>query len=383
MEFENYTTKQKIEKITFDKLNLLVGRSGAGKTQILKTLSSYIAVASSESTISSIQFEGYFEAEFFMPLPITDDDFKERKVSWKIYTDKMKNIVREYELYRLSYGVSKEILLIDDEEIIHRTKDNLLINRKENVPISPEQSALSVFKNAQKISYIRANLFSIVSYYHQMNAMNDIDKVTFEQIKNQFYRINNDNYDSYLSKTKMRTFLFFYPVLIKIYVMKEYDIALFNEFLLRLQNIFPSIEDVKIDSLNDTNYFTLFIKENGKWISKESISSGMLKSIYILAITTFSMDGNVILLDELENSLGVNCLDEITSYIVNEADNATQFILTSHHPYIINNIPEKYWHIVSQNDGIISSKKANDVGISTVNNRQDRFFQLINYMQRQ
>ena len=381
MEFENYTTGQKIEKITFDKLNLLVGCSGAGKTQILKTLSSYIVTASRDPVISSIQFEGYFKLEFSMFLPKIndDDDFKEREVSWEIRTEKMENIVSEP--YRLAYGVSEEILFIDGEEVIHRTKDTLLIGKEKNATISPEQSAISVFKVPKAVSYISVGLFSVVSYYYQMSALNDVAKTEVEQIRNRIARLNKSNYFS--SKIPIQVFFTFYSSLMQIDLVKKYDQFLFEKFLSRLQDIFPSIEDLKIDFLENTNYYTLFIKENDKWIPKESISSGMLKSIYILVAISFNLSSTVVLLDELENSLGVNCLDEITDYIVDKAEGNTQFILTSHHPYIINHIPEKYWRIVSQNNGIISSKKANDVGIGTVGNRQDKFFQLINYMQRQ
>ena len=381
MEFENYTTGQKIEKITFDKLNLLVGCSGAGKTQILKTLSSYIVTASRDPVISSIQFEGYFKLEFSMFLPKIndDDDFKEREVSWEIRTEKMENIVSEP--YRLAYGVSEEILFIDGEEVIHRTKDTLLIGKEKNATISPEQSAISVFKVPKAVSYISVGLFSVVPYYYQMSALDDVAKTEVEQIRNRIARLNEANYFS--SKIPIQVFFTFYSSLMQIDLVKKYDQFLFEKFLSRLQDIFPSIEDLKIDFLENTNYYTLFIKENDKWIPKESISSGMLKSIYILVAISFNLSSTVVLLDELENSLGVNCLDEITDYIVDKAEGNTQFILTSHHPYIINHIPEKYWRIVSQNNGIISSKKANDVGIGTVGNRQDKFFQLINYMQRQ
>ena len=381
MEFENYTTGQKIEKITFDKLNLLVGCSGAGKTQILKTLSSYIVTASRDPVLSSIQFEGYFKLEFSMFLPKIndDDDFKEREVSWEIRTEKMENIVSEP--YRLAYGVSEEILFVDGEEVIHRTKDTLLIGKEKNATISPEQSAISVFKVPKAVSYISVGLFSVVPYYYQMSALDDVAKTEVEQIRNRIARLNEANYFS--SKIPIQVFFTFYSSLMQIDLVKKYDQFLFEKFLSRLQDIFPSIEDLKIDFLENTNYYTLFIKENDKWIPKESISSGMLKSIYILVAISFNLSSTVVLLDELENSLGVNCLDEITDYIVDKAEGNTQFILTSHHPYIINHIPEKYWRIVSQNNGIISSKKANDVGIGTVGNRQDKFFQLINYMQRQ
>ena len=253
--------------------------------------------------------------------------------------------------------------------------------RQTGLPISPEQSAISVFKVPKAVSYISVGLFSVVSYYYQMSALNDVAKTEVEQIRNRIARLSKANYFS--SKVPIQAFFTFYSGLMQIDLVKKYDQFLFDKFLSRLQDVFPSIEDLKIDFLDNTNYYTLFIKENNKWIPKESISSGMLKSIYILVAISFNLGNTVVLLDELENSLGVNCLDEITDYIVDEAEGNTQFILTSHHPYIINHIPERYWRIVSQNNGIISSQKANDVGIGTVGNRQDKFFQLINYMQRQ
>ena len=380
MEFENYTTGQQIKKMNFDKLNLLVGRSGAGKTQILKTLSAYITAAYREPIISSIQFKGHFKLDFSMLFPDTNSRsiFRRKNVSWEIYTDEMKKIVNEP--YRLPYGVSEEYLLINEETLIERSKSTLKIGNEKTAAISPEQSVVNVFMNPTEVSYVRTGLSSIISYYHQRNALNDVSRIEGERIRNEFYRLSKVDESS--SKVAIQIFLMFYPSLMQIDIVKQYNVFLFEKFLSRLQDIFPSIEDLKVDLLEDTNYFTLFIKENNKWIPKESISSGMLKSIYLLTATKFN-PATVVLLDEVENSLGINCLDEVTDYIVGEAEGTTQFILTSHHPYIINNIPEQYWHIVSQDHGIISSKRANDIGISTVNNKQDKFFQLINYMQRQ
>ncbi|MDV2999866.1 MAG: hypothetical protein N5P05_001472 [Chroococcopsis gigantea SAG 12.99] len=41
-------------------------------------------------------------------------------------------------------------------------------------------------------------------------------------------------------------------------------------------------------------------------------------------------DNSIILIDEFENSLGVNCLDSVTELVLN--NNKLQFIITSHHP---------------------------------------------------
>jgi AAA15 family ATPase/GTPase len=56
----------------------------------------------------------------------------------------------------------------------------------------------------------------------------------------------------------------------------------------------------------------------------------MLKTLLHLSELYFSLPGSVILIDEFENSLGVNCLDAVTEDI-NDSPNQLQFIITSHH----------------------------------------------------
>jgi len=53
-----------------------------------------------------------------------------------------------------------------------------------------------------------------------------------------------------------------------------------------------------------------------------------------------------------------------------------QFIITSHHPYIINNIHYKNWKIVTRNGGKVSTQDADDfMGKS----KHEAFIQLINH----
>lgn len=90
-------------------------------------------------------------------------------------------------------------------------------------------------------------------------------------------------------------------------------------------------------------------------------------------------DGTVYLIDEFETSLGVNCIDFITDDVVNES-RRMQFVITSHHPYIINNIDAKYWKIVSRRGSVvevtdsfagISDKSSHDMFIKLMNS--DRY----------
>ena len=79
-------------------------------------------------------------------------------------------------------------------------------------------------------------------------------------------------------------------------------------------------------------------------------------------------------MDEFENSLGVNCIDELTNDILNSERNI-QFVLTSHHPYIINNIPYQNWKIVTRKAGKVTIKNASDYRIGE--SRHDYFIQLL------
>lgn len=374
LEFENYTTGQKIERINFDKLNLLVGESGAGKTQILKILSLYSNVVVKGQMIP---FAGHFKIQFSVSPIIIDypNELDNKIFTWEIETNNDHSLNTNSSF---SYGIIKELLLKEDVIIFERDEKNLTF-LSETIPnISSDKSILNVFTNPTDIANINTNFWEIISYFSQEVGLSPMplkDVHFFKQIfKGEiktFGELNN------------KRFLMRYSALIKIFIMREFFPEDYQLFLEKLKNIFPVIEDIKVDVDENIKQYNLFIKENGQWIPKDEISGGMLKTIYILCVVEFSTNESVILLDELENSLGVNCLDEITDYICDESYTSnTQFILTSHHPYIINQIPENHWRIISQNNGIVSSKRAIDVGIDTSKNRQDKFFQYINFMKR-
>lgn len=126
-------------------------------------------------------------------------------------------------------------------------------------------------------------------------------------------------------------------------------------------------------------YTVLYIKEKGfsSWIKQSNISSGMLKTLMYISELYLSPKGSVMLIDEFENSLGVNCLDSMTEIVTDNKD--LQFILTSHHPYIINNISPKHWKIVTRQGGVVQVKDPQELGISK--SREKAFIDLINILE--
>jgi len=155
-------------------------------------------------------------------------------------------------------------------------------------------------------------------------------------------------------------------------VRQEFNKMIFNPLKFNISysavdKILENDEYAKYNSLSELH-----------WIVEPNISSGMIKSLMFLATIKLSPDGSVILIDEFENSLGVNCLDTLTEdLLVNYRD--LQFIITSHHPYIINNISPAYWKIVTRKGGVIQVHNAADFHISKT--RQKAFIDLINVLE--
>ncbi|MEW6210948.1 MAG: AAA family ATPase, partial [Acidobacteriota bacterium] len=151
----------------------------------------------------------------------------------------------------------------------------------------------------------------------------------------------------------------------------------------RFIDIFPQVEDVSFELLKAPDLFpgvsydypSLRIKEKGveRWIPQERISSGMYKTFMHISEMFLWPEGTVILIDEFENSLGVNCIDVLTEDLI---QNRLQFIITSHHPYIINNINPRYWKIVTRTGGVVTTHDASELEISS--SKHQAFIQLIN-----
>jgi len=154
--------------------------------------------------------------------------------------------------------------------------------------------------------------------------------------------------------------------------------------------IFPQVENIKIEPLEtddvlkkiSDNVPVIYIKQKAvhKWIREDRMSSGMLRTIIHISEIFLANEGSVILIDEFENSLGINCIDILTDDLIHE-NKTLQFIATSHHPYIINNIPYEYWKIVTRQGGHISICNASDYHLGK--SKQDAFIQLTRILEQQ
>jgi predicted ATPase len=160
--------------------------------------------------------------------------------------------------------------------------------------------------------------------------------------------------------------------------------SFFDKVKENYRNIFFDVKQIRINPEKDSNNevwlpFEIQDADSEEWIPQDRMSSGMFRTLmYIIEIMT-APEGSVILIDEFENSLGINCMSEITDFILDHAD-GLQFIITSHHPYIINNIPWQDWQIVSRKGSHIKTQKATEISALNTASSLDKFTQLINVL---
>jgi predicted ATPase len=103
----------------------------------------------------------------------------------------------------------------------------------------------------------------------------------------------------------------------------------------------------------------------------------MLRALGLLVDLTLAPPGTLVLLDEFENSLGVNCMGPLTDFMLSRTSEL-QFIITSHHPYIINNIPMAHWKLVQRRGGTVHVTPASEIPALQGPSAQDGFIRLIN-----
>ena len=357
-----------IEKVFFDGLNLLVGASGVGKTRILRSLDQICDVAKG----SSIDFE---DVEWTINFSHFGKDYR-----WDLKASSLNDetFLSTHEHSEISYEKLIEFRGNHEIEILHRSGTGSKLNGTDLPKLKRTESAITLLAEEDSIEPIAEGFKRFI--FNQMPQRIVIS--TGLDPSNLSISLNNPNHHIDLQKFKEASVNF--PTVFKGYYLQKFFSQVFEEIKETYINIFPSVKNIRVtvDRESANEYNLLFELEEdilGDWISQQQISSGMYQTLTYLVDIFSAPDGSVIVIDEFENSLGINCMPQLTDFILDKLPDL-QFILTSHHPYIINNIPWKTWQLVSRTNGIIISRKAIDIPTLDTASSLDKFTQLINLL---
>jgi hypothetical protein len=345
----------------------LVGVSGAGKTQILRGIIDLKNIANGKS-INGLEWKIKFSTvngnEFiwegsFDTIDETDE---------LIFDDKDENE---------KPSLLREKLTSKNDVLIERNQKEIKFANQSMPKLSSHQSMIYILKEENVIKEAYDALNKIEYRDHTRNGLN-------------VYRISDKPLHFLTSKYKTLENILNIDedIVTKLYLTYFHNLDVFDKIRSKLIDVFQQIEDIKIEILdrNDLpkSVFIpyIFIREKfvPKWIREDRISSGMLRTLIHISEIYLSNPGTVILIDEFENSLGINCIDILTDDLIHE-NKTLQFIATSHHPYIINNIPYEYWKIVTRKGGHINIRNASDYSLGK--SKQEAFLQLTKILEKQ
>ena len=349
----------RFEPIYFSNLALLVGISGVGKTQILKGILGLREIANGAS-LNGLAWD------------ITFSTVKNVEYRWQGEFETKKNfsmISNEIEEEINKFRIVREHLFKEENVIIERTRNDIIFKGNKTPKLSPFQSVVEILNQEEDLSPVQQG-FNKIIYSDNSRSSNGIYAIPIRVLS-----IIKDNIAlEDIQASNM-------PILLKLALIARHYSEIFNKIKSKFIETFHQVEDVKIEAIENNENpsfpnFPIQIKETGinDWIFQNNISSGMLKTLILISEMYLSPEGTVILIDEFENSLGVNCIDVVTDLLWENRN--IQFILTSHHPYIINNISMEYWKIVTRKGGVVTVTDAKDLNLGK--SRHQAFTQLIN-----
>jgi len=357
MKFKSISAKDKIsgwnvENIQFNPmLTLLVGASGVGKTRILNLINVLCLIAKGFSQ-NGIKWKVEFEQNG-------------RDYVWEGEFEAREEL-NPFELKENRCALDWEQISDNEDVIVLRSKDSFKYQGKEIVKLDNAKSAVELLKEEPSIKPIY-NGFLQCDYWNMTN-----ESISFSPI------VDKDKQTTFSIKQIKE--LYYVAPLEKLFLLRENKLDEFDIICGKFQNIFPTVEKIdfiSVKSFNDSLSPVLIIREKNvdAWIPQNAISSGMMRTLSQIITLVLANDGDVIMIDEFENGLGVNCINELADLIMEpEAD--IQVVMTSHHPYIINAIPVKDWKILTRDGCDVHVHTAEQLRIGE-HSKHDAFMQLL------
>ncbi|MFM6395244.1 AAA family ATPase [Planktothrix sp.] len=365
LEYYDDEYKWKLEEVNFlPNLNLLVGVSGVGKTRILRAIDSLKSIANGAS-LNGVKWNVCFIANNNLEYTWSGEfETRENTIS-------INETSEEDEQVKL---INEQLVCNNGNVLIERIDSEIIFNGSKTPKLSPFESVVELLKQEDQIAPVKESLDKIVladfgsgdrAWRLPVSIFKKFEKASLSALQ-----------ESGL------------PVPIKLSILYRTLPEEFNKIKEAFISVFPNVSDIKVETIKDDDIpialskllkeaTTVSIKEKGieDWI--ENISSGMLKTLMYISELYLAPENCIILIDEFENSLGVNCLDSVTELVLD--NKKVQFIITSHHPYIINNVSPAYWKIVTRKAGLVTAKNSKDFHISE--SRQKAFIDLINVLE--
>ena len=346
----------KFSQVRFQKINLIVGDSGTGKTRLLNTifnLGTFVA-----------QGKPGGEGEWDLSLGIGEE----------IYRWNVSKIKKDDEVV-----VEREQLFLNERLILDRDKDNFLFDNRPPLPkLSSSEMSPYILKEEELIKPLYDGFSTMLrrKFFDDALAKNSSIVVISQKLLDRLGK-KKDLHELYKRDFTLN---------LRLYVLSKFFPDIFREIITHYIETFDFISEVAIrdgrefDSVDIPSGAPIFcIKERNvkTWLRLDELSSGMQKVLLILTDLLSLPDGCIYLIDEYENSLGVGGIDFLPD-LLSSKDINFQILFTSHHPYIISHIPVEYWYVAHRKGSRVKFAYGEDLVKRYNISNQEKYIQLLN-----
>ncbi|MDM8552879.1 AAA family ATPase [Desulfobacterales bacterium HSG2] len=353
-------TEWKFSRVELRNMNLLVGDSGTGKTVFLNTIFNLAGIAFGSEPL----LYGHWKIKFKQD---------ESVYNWEIEAEQFSNgktlLMMEHLCQETENGKIP---------IVERNEDWFKFSGKEMPKLSRENTSIFLLREEEKIKPLHLGFGNISRRNFSENALNE--NIRHEAVPSDF---SDEQMDTLLKLRNMNA-----GINLKLYFLSREKPEIFRILCNYYTEVFPFIEKIEIKDLKELEphlkatgmFIPVFcIKERyvDRWIPADQLSSGMKKVLLVLTDVCIFPEEGICLIDEYENSLGVNAINFFPSFLA-DIETDKQFIITSHHPYIINKIPVENWFVFHRKGSEIKIRYGRENVERFGRSKQQRFIQLIN-----
>ncbi|MGD0174712.1 MAG: ATP-binding protein [Anaerolineales bacterium] len=350
------------DPVSLGKMNLLVGETASGKSRFLNTMFHLGRYA-----VVNDFYAGNWEIKF---------EHNGKEYSWELRSRAIKSAQKkgivEFEKLTRRDG-EKEI------ELIKRSEKEIVYCGKTLDPLPKGETSLYLLRETEDIGLAYKAFELILRRLFDQDALSSISE--FQPISIGLQSEILEKHDLEIirrAELNLNNNLFF---------LEKVFPDLYKQIIEDYKLVFPFVEEVGITDLSKINEYIAFpgiipvftIREHGStnWIILPELSSGMKKVLLIMTDITMLPEGGVYLIDEYENSLGLNAINFFPEFVLS-LKKGVQFVVTSHHPYLINQIPPSEWYVLHR-EGLHVQIQYGQTNVNKYGkSKQELFTQLIN-----
>lgn len=375
--FTNYQEDWTLNETLFSEFNLLLGVSGSGKTRILHALQTVCEVGlSTEEPLSNCEWalELIAQGKTFYWSAKTSTITQDTSTTYLNFIDDKKQTTNPP-----PHFVHEQIICDDKTILVNRVVDKFVFKGTELPKLKNTESAITLLSDEDTITPLYRALCRVI-FSLATNTLLDLmpyDSFSLYRIKERY-----PNWESLHQAIDV-------PPLVKACIFYQDYPKQFEKIKDAYLAIFEEVEDLKVGTEDELNpakatlgtmdWLTIAVKEKGvkNWLNQDKLSAGMLRTLILLIEWTLAPPGSVIVIDEFEKSLGVNCLPQLTEYLLSRAGEL-QLIISSHHPYVIKSTPAKHWKFVTRSNSTVTVLNKETILATKNASDKDMVIQLIN-----